>query len=139
MQAKLYKFATLWLTLSVLYFLVEYATEWLEVVTLGGLVAGAFIEGVFVWLGLLLARCLAAKELFAAPLAELGQRPWELAKALIVTAAFALEGTLTIVRCLPGYTLNFTIPHGIFLLVLYPALAVVLAKLVQRREAENGD
>ena len=53
LKEKMYNLATLWLTLSVLFFfLAEYLTGWLEVVTLGGLVAGAFIEGFFVLLGL---------------------------------------------------------------------------------------
>lgn len=56
LKEKMYNLATLWLTLSVLFFLVEYLTGWLEVVTLGGLVAGAFIEGFFVLLGLKLMR-----------------------------------------------------------------------------------
>ncbi|MGM9569675.1 MAG: hypothetical protein ACI3XC_06325, partial [Phascolarctobacterium sp.] len=52
MKERFYNWATMWLTLSVIFFLVEYATNWLEVVTLGGLVAGAFIEGFIVNMGL---------------------------------------------------------------------------------------
>ena len=51
MKERFYNWATMWLTLSVLFFLVEYGTNWLEVVTLGGLVAGAFIEGFIVNMG----------------------------------------------------------------------------------------
>ena len=61
LKEKMYNLATLWLTLSVLFFLVEYLTGWLEVVTLGGLVAGAFIEGFFVLLGLKLMRIVVNK------------------------------------------------------------------------------
>ena len=52
MKERFYNWATMWLTLSVLFFLVEYSTNWLEVVTLGGLVVGAFIEGFIVNMGL---------------------------------------------------------------------------------------
>ena len=52
MKERFYNWATMWLTLSVIFFLVEYATTWLEVVTLGGLVAGAVIEGFIVNMGL---------------------------------------------------------------------------------------
>ena len=48
----MYNLATMWLTLSVIFFLCEYVTGMLQVVTLGGLVAGSFIEGAFMCLGL---------------------------------------------------------------------------------------
>ena len=43
LKEKMYDFATLWLTASVLFFIIEYVTNMLQVVTLGGLVAGSFI------------------------------------------------------------------------------------------------
>ena len=70
MKERFYNWATMWLTLSVIFFLVEYATNWLEVVTLGGLVAGAFIEGFIVNIGLGLMWLIVSKSFKKAQLAE---------------------------------------------------------------------
>lgn len=140
MKAKIYNLATLWLTLSVLFFLVEYATGWLEVVTLGGLVAGAFIEGVFVVIGLKLKRFVVSKRIYFSLTQFVANRSDAL-KALVVTAAFSMEGVLTICRALPGYSLNFSIPHAIFLLLVYPLLALDLEQIimVEGAVASNGN
>lgn len=140
MKAKIYNLATLWLTLSVLFFLVEYATGWLEVVTLGGLVAGAFIEGVFVVIGLKLKRFVVSKRVYFSLTQFVANRSDAL-KALVVTAAFSMEGVLTICRALPGYSLNFSIPHAIFLLLVYPLLALDLEQIimVEGAVASNGN
>ena len=140
MKAKIYNLATLWLTLSVLFFLVEYATGWLEVVTLGGLVAGAFIEGVFVVIGLKLKRFVVSKRIYFSLTQFVANRSDAL-KALVVTAAFSMEGVLTICRALPGYSLNFSLPHAIFLLLVYPLVALDLEQIimVEGAVASNGD
>lgn len=140
MKAKIYNLATLWLTLSVLFFLVEYATGWLEVVTLGGLVAGAFIEGVFVVIGLKLKSFIVSKRVYFSLTQFVANRSDAL-KALVVTAAFSMEGVLTICRALPGYSLNFSIPHAIFLLLVYPLVALDLEQIimVEGAFASNGD
>ena len=140
MKEKIYNLATLWLTLSVLFFLVEYATGWLEVVTLGGLVAGAFIEGVFVVIGLKLKRFVVSKYAYFSLTQFVANRSDAL-KALVVTAAFSMEGVLTICRALPGYSLNFSIPHAIFLLLVYPVLALDLERIimVEGAVASNGN
>lgn len=140
MKAKIYNLATLWLTLSVLFFLVEYATGWLEIVTLGGLVAGAFIEGVFVVIGLKLKRFVVSKRIYFSLKQFVANRSDAL-KALVVTAAFSMEGVLTICRALPGYSLNFSIPHAIFLLLVYPLLALDLEQIimVEGAVASNGN
>ena len=70
MKEKFYNWATMWLTLSVIFFLVEYLTDWLEVVTLGGLVAGAFIEGFIVNMGLGLMWRIVSKEFRTAELKD---------------------------------------------------------------------
>ena len=41
----MYNLFTQWITLSVIFFLVNYACNFIEVVTLGGLVAGSFLIG----------------------------------------------------------------------------------------------
>ena len=70
MKERFYNWATMWLTLSVIFFLVEYGTNWLEVVTLGGLVAGAFIEGFIVNMGLGLMWLIVSKPFKQAQLEE---------------------------------------------------------------------
>ena len=117
----MYNLATMWLTLSVIFFLCEYVTGMLQVVTLGGLVAGSFIEGAFMCLGLKLMHVIVDKQF------------------LLVMAAFSLEGAVTVCRMLPGYDLNFGIMHGIFLLLLYPAAAIVLDKLMLKEQMEHGN
>lgn len=139
MKEKIYNLATLWLTLSVLFFLVEYATGWLEVVTLGGLVTGAFIEGVFVVIGLKLKRFVMSKGVYFVGLTQFVANRSDALKALVVTAAFSLEGALTICRALPGYSLNFTLPHAIFLLLVYPLLALDLEQIIMVEGALRSD
>ena len=41
----MYNLFTQWITLSVIFFLANYACNFIEVVTLGGLVAGSFLIG----------------------------------------------------------------------------------------------
>ena len=81
----MYNLATMWLTLSVIFFLCEYVT------------------------------------------------------GMLVMAAFSMEGAVTVCRMLPGYDLNFGIMHGIFLLLLYPAAAIVLDKLMLKEQVEHGN
>lgn len=42
---RIYEMCTQWLTLAVLFFGTIYSTEWIQVVTLGGLVAGSIAMG----------------------------------------------------------------------------------------------
>ena len=56
-----------------------------------------------------------------------------------LVAAFSLEGAVTVCRMLPGYDLNFGIMHGIFLLLLYPAAAIVMDKLMLKEQMEHGN
>ena len=136
----IYNLATMWLTLSVIFFLVEYLTGWLEVVTLGGLVAGAFIEGIFMLIGLKLVQLATSKDFYLAPLKQALAMRTDAVKALVVAAALSLEGAINICRMLPGYELNFGVAHGIFLLLVYPAVALVLQKQINsRRQVENGN
>ena len=111
----MYNLATMWLTLSVIFFLCEYVTGMLHVVTLGGLVAGSFIEGAFMCLGLKLMHVIVDKQFLLTRLQELAQRRNDCIKAMLVMAAFSMEGAVTVCRMLPGYDLNFGIMHGIFL------------------------
>ncbi|WP_293696310.1 hypothetical protein [uncultured Phascolarctobacterium sp.] len=135
----MYNLATMWLTLSVIFFLCEYVTGLLQVVTLGGLVAGSFIEGAFMCLGLKLMHVIVDKQFRMAELPQMLQYRGDCVKALLVAAAFSLEGVVTVCRMLPGYDLNFGIMHGIFLLLLYPAAAIVMDKLMLKEQMEHAN
>ena len=133
MKERFYNWATMWLTLSVIFFLVEYATNWLEVVTLGGLVAGAFIEGFIVNMGLGLMWLIVSKSFKQVELSEAMAMYTELAKAIVVVAAFVWEGAITLAKLMPGYTMHTTLPHLIFLLLVYPLVGIVLEILIRKR------
>lgn len=133
MKERFYNWATMWLTLSVIFFLVEYATTWLEVVTLGGLVAGAVIEGFIVNMGLGLMWLIVSKSFKQVELAEAMTMYTELAKAIVVVAAFVWEGVITLAKLMPGYTMHTTLPHLIFLLLVYPLVGIVLEILIRKR------
>ena len=140
MKERFYNWATMWLTLSVIFFLVEYGTNWLEVVTLGGLVAGAFIEGFIVNMGLGLMWLIVSKPFKQAPLAEAMGMYTELAKSIVVVAAFVWESAITLAKLMPGYTLHTSLPHLVFLLVVYPLVGIVLEILIRKRSnSSNGN
>ena len=140
MKEKFYNWATMWLTLSVIFFLVEYGTNWLEVVTLGGLVAGAFIEGFIVNMGLGLMWLIVSKPFKQAQLSEAMSMHSDLAKAIVVTAAFVWEGAITLAKLMPGYTLHNTLLHLLFLLIIYPLVGIVLEILIRKRSTTiNGN
>ena len=133
MKERFYNWATMWLTCSVVFLLVEYATDWLEVVTLGGLVAGAVIEGFIVNMGLGLMWLIVSKPFKEASVTEALGMYSDLAKAIVVTAAFVWEGAITLAKLMPGYTMHSTCPHLMFLLLIYPLVGIVLEKIIRRR------
>ena len=133
MKERFYNWATMWLTCSVIFLLVEYATDWLEVVTLGGLVAGAVIEGFIVNMGLGLMWLIVSKPFKEASVTEALGMYSDLAKAIVVTAAFVWEGAITLAKLMPGYTMHSTVPHLMFLLLIYPLVGIVLEKIIRRR------
>lgn len=136
MKNKLYNWFTLWLTYSVIFFFAEYLTDWLEVVTLGGLAAGAFIEGFFLLLGTGLMRIVVSKEFKQLPLKAALSPSNDMLKALVVVAAFSWEGALTLSHIMPGYTLHTHAWHLLFLLLLYPIAAIIL-DLICKKEQTN--
>ena len=133
MKERFYNWATMWLTCSVIFLLVEYATDWLEVVTLGGLVAGAVIEGFIVNMGLGLMWLIVSKPFKEASVTEALGMYSDLAKAIVVTAAFVWEGAITLAKLMPGYTMHSTVPHLLFLLLIYPLMGIVLEIIIRRR------
>ena len=72
-------------------------------------------------------------------LQEIAKRSNDSLKAMLVMAAFSLEGAVTVCRMLPGYELNFNVPHAVFLLLLYPAAAIVMDKLMLKEQMEHGN
>ena len=132
LKEKIYDFATLWLTVSVLFFIVEYFTNLLQVVTLGGLVAGSFIEGLFMFVGLKLMHVIVSKEFKQSAWREAIALRSDALKAWLVMAAFSMEGAITVCRMLPGYELNFNVAHGVFLLLVYPVAVLFLEKLYNK-------
>ena len=139
MKEKFYNWATMWLSLSVLFFLVEYLTDWLEVVTLGGLVAGALIEGFIVNMGLGLMWRVVSKEFRAAELKDALAMHTELVKAIVVVAAFVWEGAITLAKLMPGYTMHSHVLHLLFLLFVYPLIGIVLEIISRRSTLEHGN
>ena len=133
MKERFYNWATMWLTLSVIFFLVEYGTNWLEVVTLGGLVAGAFIEGFIVNMGLGLMWLIVSKPFKEVELEQALGMHSDLLKAIVVTAAFVWEGAITLAKLMPGYTMHTSVTHLVFLLLVYPLVGIVLEKIIRRR------
>lgn len=138
-KERIYDWATMWLTLSVIFFLVEYLTDWLEVVTLGGLVAGSFIEGLIVLLGLKLMNAVVSRDFLQGSPRQACSRSFELLKAVIIVAAFSWEGVLTLSKLLPGYTLHSHALHLVFLLLLYPLAAIALELKMKQKESDYGN
>ena len=102
---KMYNIFTQWLTLSVIFFLADYITGLVDVVTLGGLVAGSFIIGAWTTLMQRASTLL----------------PRFTGKALVVASVFM--GVQVLCQVLPGYTADVT-PALMIFLVLYSAVAV---------------
>lgn len=90
-------------------------------------------------LGLKLMHVIVDKYFLLTRLQELAKRRNDCLKAMLVMTAFSLEGAVTVCRMLPGYDLNFGIMHGIFLLLLYPAAAIFLDKLMLKEQMEHGN
>lgn len=127
---RIYEFCTQWLTLGMLFFVIDYHTQWLDVVTLGGLVAGSLI--IACWTVMLdrLGRRLA---LLAVPMLSEGYPrpqnalPGVLHKALVLMGIFA--GVYLLCQVLPGYTLTVSGSLVTFLIV-YGLVAIALGNLL---------
>lgn len=107
----MYNLLTEWLTLSVIFFLADYAGNFIEVVTLGGLVAGSFMIGAWTVLAERLARKL----------------PAFTGKAAVCAAV--LLGVEALCAVLPGYKLEISAGLVAFL-VIYSALAIFIGKFL---------
>lgn len=107
----MYNLFTQWLTLGVIFFMANYALNFIEVVTLGGLVAGSFILAAWTTLVERLARNL----------------PSFTGKAAVCAAV--LVGVQALGVVLPGYSIEVT---GLLVgcLLLYGALAIFIGKFL---------
>ena len=131
---RIYEFCTQWLTLTVLFFIIDYHTEWLEVVTLGGLVAGSGLIGL--WTTLLdrlatsCSACLRSAST-RAPYYHPHTSPWPeiFHKAIVLLGVFI--GVVALSRILPGYTLKL---NGVLtsFLFTYGLVATYIGKLLQK-------
>lgn len=108
----MYNIFTQWLTLSVIFFLADYITGLVDVVTLGGLVAGSFIIGAWTTLMQRASTLL----------------PRFTGKALVVASVFM--GVQVLCQVLPGYTVEVT-PALMMFFVLYSAVAVAVGNYLK--------
>ena len=113
----MYNLFTQWITLSVIFFLVNYAFNFIEVVTLGGLVAGSFIIGAWTVLVERLSKRL----------------PNFTGKAAVV--AGGLLGVQALEFVLPGYNVEASGAVIVFL-IIYSALAMFIGKLLNERYSD---
>lgn len=131
---RIYEFCTQWLTLGILFFIIDYNTEWLQVVTLGGLVAGSMLIG---FLATLLDRvgysCACGLGGYSTIITT--SHSWKSTAAEIVHKAIVLVGVLTGVYGLslvmPGYTMEIDGPLVCFLLA-YGYFSMGLGKILRR-------
>lgn len=114
----MYNIFTQWFTLSVIFFAVIYNTEWLEVVTLGGLLTGTTLLSALVTIMVRLFRRLPAYTFRA---------------AVIAGTLLSVE----LLRCLlPGYVVADQLALTVFL-VLYGILAVIINDVLERIDEEG--
>ena len=110
----MYNLFTEWITLATLFFLANYLMTFVEVVTLGGLVAGSFLIGAWTTLVELLSRRL----------------PKFTGKAAV--CAGVLLGVQALESLLPGYKVEATGSLVVFL-VIYSGLAILIGKILNER------
>ena len=113
----MYNLFTQWIALSVIFFLANYAFIFIEVVTLGGLVAGSFIIGA--WTVLV--------ERFTKHLTNFT------GKAAV--CAGVLLGAQALEIVLPSYNVEASGAVVVFL-VIYSALAMFIGKLLNERYSD---
>lgn len=111
----MYNIFTQWITLSVIFFLTVYSTDILEVVTLGGLIAGSFM--VAAW-SVLLVLCQKRLPKFTA--------------IAFVTAGTAV-GIDLLCTFMPGYTMELSWEVIIFI-IIFSAFSIWQDKILKRNE-----
>lgn len=111
----MYDIFTQWITLSVIFFLVIYNTSFLEVVTLGGLIAGSCLISVWM-LGLL-----GCKKLL----------PGYMGKALVV--AGTAVGVDVLCTFMPGYSMDLSVGLLAFI-IFFAAFSIWQNNILNRNE-----
>ncbi|MDO4179359.1 MAG: hypothetical protein Q4D21_09290 [Phascolarctobacterium sp.] len=129
MKEKIFNFLTLWITLSVLFFVIVYITNVIDVVTLGGLFAGSFFVGFITYLGL----CVLGKVVQGPILSSReGFKIIRLLESWLCMAAFCHEAVLMTTRAFPGWTYEIT-PMSVFVvLVVLPFLSIYIDQIISR-------
>lgn len=107
----MYNFFTKWITLAMVFFIANYFCNFIEVVTLGGLVAGSFIISAWAVLVERLARRL----------------PKFTGKAAV--CAGVILGVQALASLLPGYKIEASSGLVVFL-VIYSALAIFIGNFL---------
>lgn len=107
----MYNLFTKWITLAMLFFLINYTFDFIEVVTLGGLVAGSFM--IAAWT---VAVCSLTKKL-----------PKFTGKATVCAAV--ILGVQALGNVLPGYKVEASGELVVFL-ICYSALAILIGNFL---------
>lgn len=138
---RIYELYTQWITLSVLFFIVEYNMDLLHVVTLGGLVAGSFLMGGWAVLqdrlGVIMGQRM--NEALGSPVPKEDPRNSGNALPELVHKVFTLLGMLIglqlLPEILPGYTLEI---NGILVACVfaYGLISVKLGKILYSQKSE---
>ncbi|MCQ2359027.1 MAG: hypothetical protein MJ055_03065 [Phascolarctobacterium sp.] len=129
MKQKLFNFLTLWVTLSVLFFIINYATNIIDVVTLGGLFAGSFIVGFIIYSGLAVRNKVVKGPVLTT---KDGINITHVLEAWLTMAAFCHESVLMTTRALPGWTYEMTIPSILFVLVALPCISIYIDEIISK-------
>lgn len=139
----LYSYGTLWLTLSVLFFLLNFQLEFLDVVTLGGLVAGSFMLGTWsLWLQLLLQKLetyflgIGRKVREKDPKAPGFSTTSRYVTKFFFLYALNLLGVYALVKILPGYEIAKTNILGPILCV-YSGLHLEAVKVLEKLDSQR--
>ncbi len=133
---RIYEFVTQWVTLGVLFFLVDYATDWIKVVTLGGLVLGSLLLGFAATLldriGACIARALGGVREPKTIYYKQNPGPWpELVhKALVLGGVLGSAYGLSLL--LPGYSMEVTGELVTFLMV-YGLVTIFCGSLLEHQ------
>lgn len=130
---RIYEMCTQWLTLSVLFFIVEYNIDLLQVVTLGGLVAGSVLIGAWAVLQDRLGVVLGQRMLVALgqpePTGEVPRGGNSLPE--LVHKVFTLLGMLVGLQLLPEVLPGYTVVINGYLVAAIFAYGLISVKLGQ--------
>lgn len=137
---RIYEFLTQWFTLGFLFFAVDYFTTWLEVVTLGGLLAGSMLIGLWTTMLDCLGRKLAENLGGVREPRTLYYKKSNSTLTEILHKGIVLVGVVCgvyLLSCyMPGYTMEVSGPLISFL-IAYGLLAVFLGKLMLFHISDN--